>query len=81
MFNQVGIVYQTNHLKKGDIAMSEETKKIELVGIELKIFEDWLGARIVRDVKIGDGSHKFTTGLPVPQNNHESQDLYQVSLS
>ena len=77
MFGQAGIVNKI----KGDIAMpNEEAKKVELVGINLNIFSNWNGPRVTRDVKIGDGLHKFVTGLPVPRSNEEAQDLYKVKL-
>lgn len=58
-----------------------KVEKVELLGIALEIFPKWTGKRTSRDVKIGDGEHKFSVGLPVPSNDEEAKRLYDTTLA
>lgn len=63
------------------MADKEKVVKKELIGIKLDIFPEFTGARVSRDVKIGDGTHKFTVGIPIPKNDEEAKSLYGMTIA
>ena len=64
--------------------MAEEngkTKARELVSISITPFEGaWDGKTTTTDKRFGDGKHKFTVTVPVPENDADAQDIYGMSL-
>lgn len=60
-----------------------EKKSVELVGITLPIFPDYIGARAekARDFKIGDKVHKFQFFAPIPDTDEKAQGIYNLSLA
>jgi len=56
-----------------------ETK--ELNGIFCDVFPSWEGTRASTSIKVGDGINKIEYTLPVPSNDEEAKEIYNLNLS
>jgi hypothetical protein len=70
---------------KGETNMTngtaEEKKARELVSISIVAHPEYSGKTTTTDKRFGDGKHKFSITVPVPETDDDAQAIYGVSMA
>jgi hypothetical protein len=70
-----------NGVENGKAVEKEKVKPVELTSISVVVWPEWTGSRVQREIRYGDGVHKFSFGLPVPATDEEFIRLYNKGTS
>jgi len=57
-----------------------ETGIKELTAVFCDVFPDYVGNRATTSIKAGDGVHKIEYTLPVPSNDTEAKEIYNLTI-